>query len=338
MAVRLPQRARGRERVAPSPMHGLCRRNLEYNQLSGTVPASIYDLTGLMQLCVRVLLPPHTWRANTPICTACCRSLDVNKLSGTIADSIGNLVNMWYLCVLPRRARHPVSRTTFADARLALSCRGFRSNELTGTLPASIGNLANVQTLCVRSRARERGGSCVVAALSSCRVRRAAAILRRTAASPARFLRVCATLRAYTACTGRALSCGCCRGVSMRAGAPAEVCLRANCPAQFHHVLSNSRACNDCACVRALYRAAPLSVPYRVSCCRDLQNNSLVGTIPETIWGLPHLNHVCVPPPPQRRCLRCVGRCANSQVRRQRFRFQSTYWQHLLEYRSPREP
>ena len=67
------------------------------NQLLGTIPSSLGNLTALQFLCVR--------RADCCLCTALTRyacalsELDNNQLSGTIPSSLGNLTALQQLCV-----------------------------------------------------------------------------------------------------------------------------------------------------------------------------------------------------------------------------------------------
>jgi len=68
-----------------------------FNLLSGTIPSSLGNMTGLTYLCVR--------RAECRFCTvlrhpACALSyLYSNQLSGTIPSNLGSLTRLLELCV-----------------------------------------------------------------------------------------------------------------------------------------------------------------------------------------------------------------------------------------------
>lgn len=89
------------------------------NQLSGTIPSSIGDLTGLTSL-----------------------SLSVNMLTGSIPSSIGNLTDLTALFLFDNQLSGtiPLSVWTLSDlGQLNLS-----NNQLTGSIPSDVQNLTSI--------------------------------------------------------------------------------------------------------------------------------------------------------------------------------------------------
>ena len=95
---------------------------LSFNQLSGSIPADIGNLTNLNALNLGVnqltgSIPPELWNL-TNLTTL---SLSTNKLTGSIPAELGNLASLTVL--------------------------GLSGNKLTGSIPAEIGNLTNLTKL-----------------------------------------------------------------------------------------------------------------------------------------------------------------------------------------------
>ncbi|CAI5463008.1 unnamed protein product, partial [Closterium sp. Yama58-4] len=92
------------------------------NQLSGTIPAGISNLTKLSTL-----------------------DLASNQLTGTIPSSVGNLANLTYLTLSFNQLNGTIPATIGNLARLNIL--SLSVNQLSGTIPAAIGNLAKLTTL-----------------------------------------------------------------------------------------------------------------------------------------------------------------------------------------------
>lgn len=111
---------------------------LNYNALSGAIPASIGSLTGLISLCarwVKVGTPSHIF----------CRELNVNALSGSIPESIGSLTSLPYLCAdIPGAGAS--GQGQWVAERFA--CRNLANNQL-HTIPESIGSMTGLTNMCV---------------------------------------------------------------------------------------------------------------------------------------------------------------------------------------------
>jgi len=100
--------------------------NLYENELSGSIPESLGNLSNLLQLG----LSTNKLSGRIPNSLGNLKSLqklylNTNKLSGTIPESLGNLSNLYYFYLY--------------------------NNQLSGTLPESLGNLSNLQVLHLRN-------------------------------------------------------------------------------------------------------------------------------------------------------------------------------------------
>ena len=139
-------------------------RQLDSNQLNGTIPSSIGNLAQLQNLyvhsCFRFRLQSHiktnTFNPNFSIlCVIMFRVLSDNQLTGTIPSSIGNLTQLQYLYVHSCfQFRQPTSTLSSILTSLFLCVIMFRdldSNQLSGTIPSSIGNLFYLHVLYVHS-------------------------------------------------------------------------------------------------------------------------------------------------------------------------------------------
>ncbi len=100
----------------------LTNLNLEYNQLSDSIPTEIGNLTNLEYL-----------------------SLGGNQLTDSIPISIGNLINLKYLYLQENQLNGsiPISIGNLTN----LIFLHFNNNQLSGSIPTSIGNLTNLNRL-----------------------------------------------------------------------------------------------------------------------------------------------------------------------------------------------
>ena len=133
-------------------------RDLSANQLSGTIPSSIGNLTKVQSLyvpsCIQFHQQTHISLTLSTICMF--RYLSQNQLSGTIPSSIGNLAQLQTLYVHSCFQFHQqtTSNSLFQPKLLYFCVMIFRilfGNQLSGTIPSSIGNLTKVQSLYVPS-------------------------------------------------------------------------------------------------------------------------------------------------------------------------------------------
>jgi hypothetical protein len=101
--------------------------NLQYlsfhwNQLSGTIPSSLGNLTNLQYL-----------------------DLGWNQLTGTIPAELGNLTNLQYLSLYWNQLTGTIPAELGDLSFLYGLCLG--GNQLSGTIPSSLGNLTSLQSL-----------------------------------------------------------------------------------------------------------------------------------------------------------------------------------------------
>ena len=78
--------------------------SLNANQLSGTIPSSLGNMTGLLGLCVHRAECRHRTVLRRP--THALSYLYANQLSGTIPSSLGSLTRLKSLCVHRAADRH----------------------------------------------------------------------------------------------------------------------------------------------------------------------------------------------------------------------------------------
>jgi hypothetical protein len=96
--------------------------NLDWNQLTGSIPSEIGNLTNLTYL-----------------------SLKGNQLSGSIPPYIGNLTNLTYLNLQSNQLTGSIPPEIGNLTNLTIL--SLYSNQLTGTIPSEIGNLTNLTYL-----------------------------------------------------------------------------------------------------------------------------------------------------------------------------------------------
>ena len=102
--------------------------SLNANQLNGTIPSSMGNLTGLQQLCVRrVAGRPCTVLRRLAWAFSC---LFGNQLNGTIPASMGNMTGLQYMCV-----RH-VAGCSCTALRRALSASSMPTSSVAPSPPA----------------------------------------------------------------------------------------------------------------------------------------------------------------------------------------------------------
>ncbi|MGN6298920.1 MAG: leucine-rich repeat domain-containing protein [Ginsengibacter sp.] len=144
-----------------STWHGVTVRHntvisldLNNNNLTGTIPSSIENLSGLTLLAlagnsIGGEIPSSISNLND----LSTLSLATNKLSGTIPSSIGQLSNLSYLNFGGNQltGNIPIEIGNLSS----LSSLYLSSNKLTGQIPSEIGNLPNLNTLYLSSNQLE---------------------------------------------------------------------------------------------------------------------------------------------------------------------------------------
>ena len=120
--------------------------DLGNNNLNGTIPISISNLTNLQQL----ILYSNRLQGNIPSQVGSLTNLQVlnltnNQLSGSIPIQLGNLTSLWALYLDHNQLMGSIpaqlgSLTSLLNLYLS-------SNQLTGSIPAQLGNLTSLQYL-----------------------------------------------------------------------------------------------------------------------------------------------------------------------------------------------
>jgi len=131
-------------------------RSLRYpnsNQLSGTIPTQLGNLTMLTSMYSESHRPPLTLCILSLILfvliaslSLSLRSHSLNQLNGTIPPQLGNLTMLTSL--YSESHRPPLTRVLFLILFvLILSRRSLYSNQLSGTIPPELGNLTMLYSL-----------------------------------------------------------------------------------------------------------------------------------------------------------------------------------------------
>ena len=124
--------------------------SLQNNQLNGSIPASLGDLTSLRRLCVHtresLVRPPYS---NPPCCSQLLNAQlppdwDHSGVAGPLDQSGSD--------VRARASRSDVSLMLPSLFVLRLARRFLSYTQLSGTIPDSLGRLTSVVTMCVRAR------------------------------------------------------------------------------------------------------------------------------------------------------------------------------------------
>eukprot|EP01032_Pedospumella_encystans_P015958 gene15958-18225_t len=119
---------------------------MDYNKLSGTIPAAIERLSSLRVL----ILSKNRLTGTLPSTIGNLPGLAIlyvnsNHLRGTIPDSIGNLTQLAYLDVDTNQFTGTIPESFLHLTRMHFL--GLHTNELTGTIPAFLGDMRALQFL-----------------------------------------------------------------------------------------------------------------------------------------------------------------------------------------------
>ena len=119
---------------------------LNYNNLTGSIPETIEDLTDLQYLYLR----SNDLSGSIPetignLANLIVLSLELNELSGPIPETIGNLANLIVLSLESNELSGLIPES-IGDLTDLQELKLF-GNDLTGSIPDTIGNLSNLQSL-----------------------------------------------------------------------------------------------------------------------------------------------------------------------------------------------
>lgn len=140
---------------------GPCRvmeLNLSNNQLSGTIPPELGNLTGLITLELgssgELLLADNQLRGTIPpelgnLINLTTLALGGNQLSGTIPPELGNLVNLITLSLAANQLTGSIP--TESGNLMNLTTLYLSANQLSGYVPIELGNLINLSSLSLAS-------------------------------------------------------------------------------------------------------------------------------------------------------------------------------------------
>ncbi|MFK7981874.1 MAG: hypothetical protein AB8G86_17970, partial [Saprospiraceae bacterium] len=124
--------------------------NLSSNQLTGSIPSTVGNLTNLTSFTLQLnqltgSIPPEIGN----LTNLGNISFSANQLSGTIPPEIGNLTNLSLLLLASNKLTGNIPSTIGNLSNL--QTLGMVSNQLTGSIPLEIGNLVNLTSLYLSS-------------------------------------------------------------------------------------------------------------------------------------------------------------------------------------------
>ena len=120
--------------------------NLRENQLSGSIPSELGNLTNLQSLSLQI----NQLSGSIPAALGSLTNLQKlwlrsNQLSGTIPSQLGNLTNLQELVLWSNQLSGSIPASLGNLTNLQLLSLSL--NQLSGSIPASLGNLTNLQRL-----------------------------------------------------------------------------------------------------------------------------------------------------------------------------------------------
>ena len=132
--------------VSSPPNNGVKSINLNNNQLSGTIPSTIGNLTNLGTL----ILSNNQLSGTIPSTIGSLSSLlslylNNNLLSGTIPSTMGNLANLGAFILFNNQLNGTIPATIGNLTNLLTLL--LDNNQLSGTIPSTIGSLSNLMSL-----------------------------------------------------------------------------------------------------------------------------------------------------------------------------------------------